>query len=136
MSASEKKSGDRIFKILIVDDEPQVRRSIKLLLQYDGHEVTEVENGKLALARLAEQKFDLVITDYFMPEMRGDALIKHIRSQSPELPVLMISAHGSQIGQGKIDADVMLGKPFSRSDLQGAVGQAMCRNQTESRSQS
>jgi CheY-like chemotaxis protein len=111
--------------ILVVDDDSAVRESVSLLLQYDGHEVAPVESGTLALAKLAERQFDLVITDYAMPGMRGDELISRIRQQMPRQPILMISAYAHEARLSGTPVNGILEKPFSLAALRNAVGQAL-----------
>ena len=61
-------------RILVVDDEPLVCDAVKMMLEFDGHVVETAPNGKDALALLERSKFDLVITDFEMPMMKGDEL--------------------------------------------------------------
>jgi len=60
------------YQILVVDDEPSVSRTIRMLLEYDGHEVQTVVSGEEALALMELRQFDLVITDYSLGGMQGD----------------------------------------------------------------
>ena len=59
-------------KILVVDDEPMVCEAVKMLLEFDGHQVVTAVNGNEALALFDDGGFDVVITDYTMPGMKGD----------------------------------------------------------------
>lgn len=131
MSASVKPSGDDNFQFLVVDDEPDVRQSLKLLLEHYGHEVSLVESGELALAHLADRKFDLVITDYFMPGMRGDELITRILQRSPKQPIVLVSGSlpESVLGQLSNHIGGFLQKPFSLEALRNAVDRAVRRGQ-------
>lgn len=65
--------------ILVVDDDASVRSSLKILLTIDRHEVTEAANGQDALYLFTGAPFDLVIIDYFMPDMLGDELAQNLR---------------------------------------------------------
>jgi CheY-like chemotaxis protein len=115
-------------KILVVDDEAIVRRSIKLLLEYDGHEVWPVDCGEAALAELAQRSFDLVITDFSMPGMHGDQLVARIRQLLPTQPIIMATAFVADykiFGQASSHVDAFLFKPFSLKELREAVGQAL-----------
>jgi CheY-like chemotaxis protein len=78
--------------ILVVDDEPLVRQTIQMLLEDDGYVVDEAESGPQALAMFEPGKFDMVFTDYFMPDMKGDQLAAAIKKRSPKQPVVMITA--------------------------------------------
>ena len=81
--------------ILIVDDEEIIRDSVSFVLKKEGFAVTEAENGKVALDRVKERSFDIVITDLEMPEMKGIELLEHITRISPETLVVIITAYGS-----------------------------------------
>jgi len=129
MSASEVRSGKEKLQILVVDDEPIVRHSIKLLLEYYGHEVSGAENGEDALAHLAQRKCDLVITDFFMPGMCGDELITRIRQLSPEQPIVLVSGSlpESRLEPLLNQMNAYLQKPFSLEQLRTAVDRALRR---------
>lgn len=132
MSASEERSGNDNLQILVVDDEPFVCHSIKLLLEYYGHEVSGVQSGEVALAHLTERKCDLVITDFFMPGMCGDELVARIREFSPKLPIVLVSGSlpEAQLGPLSNRIDAYLQKPFSLQALMTAVDRAVHRGQT------
>ena len=85
-----------------MDDEPFVCEAVKLMLAFDGHRVETARSGKDALAILAKSNFDLVITDFSMPEMKGDELAATIKARFPGQPVVMITAyaeHAPFLGQ-------------------------------------
>jgi CheY-like chemotaxis protein len=107
-----------------VDDEPTVRKSIKMLLEYDGHRVREADSGDEALAVLAQEKFDLVITDFSMPGMHGDQLITRIRETLPGLPIIMATAYAEEyhtFAQPSGRVAVLLLKPFTLNELREAI---------------
>lgn len=81
--------------VLVVDDEPHMRRVLEIMLQKAGHLVVAAENGRQALEILGSKPVDLVITDIRMPEMNGIELLAHLRSSGNEVPVIVITAHGS-----------------------------------------
>lgn len=82
-------------KILIVDDERSIRNSLGELLEMEGHSVEKVENGADALKMLGGGEFELVISDIKMPQMDGVELLEAISEKYPDLPVVMISGHGT-----------------------------------------
>lgn len=82
-------------RILIVDDEQIIRESVSFVLQKEGFAVAEAGNGRIALDLHRERPFDIVITDIEMPEMRGTELLRHIRQESPETFVIIVTAFGS-----------------------------------------
>jgi CheY-like chemotaxis protein len=111
-------------QILVVDDEPAVCGAIKMMLEHDGHEVQTANNGREALSLLEKSRFDLVITDYSMPEMRGDELAAAIKQRLPNQPVLMITAHAEMLkssGRPLAGVDFLLNKPFLLNELREAV---------------
>jgi CheY-like chemotaxis protein len=107
--------------ILLVDDDPHVRRSIKLLLNIDRHTVTEAANGHEALQLFTGSQYDLVITDYRMPGMLGDELVRNIKNIAPAQPILMVTAHFEMLVDADKPAKAVLGKPFSIDALRRAV---------------
>jgi len=120
----EDQSQHHRYHILLVEDDPHVRDSFKLLLEFDWHEVVPAEHGHAALAMLEKEKFDLVITDYWMPLMKGDELAGLIRHGWPNLPVIMAS--GSMANSSTVDSliygvDFLLNKPFTLAELREAV---------------
>ncbi len=87
------------IRILVVDDMSTMRRIIKTILNQLGYtNIDEAENGKQALAKLKNEKYDFVITDWNMPEMDGLSLVKAIRSDEElkSLPVLMVTAEAKK----------------------------------------
>lgn len=111
-------------RILVVDDNPQVCDAVKLMLDFDGHEVQTSGSGKEALAMLEKDRFDLVITDYDMPIMRGDELAAAIKARTPRQPVVMITAYAEMIqasGNPLTGVDLVISKPFLLETLREAI---------------
>jgi CheY-like chemotaxis protein len=124
MKNSEKQG----FQILVVDDEPTVSRAIKMLLEHDGHKVQTVDGGVAALALLEQNQFDLIVTDFSMPGMKGDQLVALIKQRRPDQPVIMATAFAKEFevfGRLSGKVDFLLNKPFSMEDLREAVAQVM-----------
>ena len=110
--------------ILVVDDEPLVCDAVKMMLNFDGHEVQTAGNGKEALALFEGGKFDLVITDFEMPNMKGDELAAAIKARTPNQPVVMITAYAEmlQTGQNPLTGvDCIITKPFLLENLREAI---------------
>lgn len=78
-------------RVLLVDDQPELRRLFERALRSDGHDVATAANGRLAIALAAEQTFDLVVSDVRMPDMDGVELLDLLRQADPDLPVLLVS---------------------------------------------
>jgi two-component system, cell cycle response regulator CpdR len=122
MQASEK----RAYQILVVDDESAVSRAITMLLNHDGHTVQSADSGQAALAMFEPGRFDLVITDYSMQEMKGDQLAALIKERHPGQRIIMASAFAEDLKSGdklKGTVDFLLNKPFSMAELREAVAQ-------------
>ena len=115
-------------RILVVDDEPFVCDAVKMMLAFDGHQVQTATSGREALALYDQEKFDLVITDFSMPTMKGDELAAAIKARNPRQPVVMITAYAEMLqtsGNPLTGVDFVLGKPFFLDDLRKAVAKAV-----------
>jgi DNA-binding response OmpR family regulator len=108
-------------RILIVEDDQTVRQTVKLLLSVDEHTVFEAEDATGALETLNQHRFDLVITDFDMPGMKGDELALRIKRQSPSQPILMMTACAERLCDLDNGADALLTKPFAFEDLRRAI---------------
>lgn len=111
-------------RILVVDDEPFVAQSIQFLLEQDGYVVDEASSGYEALGMFEPDKFDIVFTDYLMPEMRGDKLAAAIKCLCPSQPVVMITAfperlQSSACALGGVECFVC--KPFDANLLRAIL---------------
>jgi CheY-like chemotaxis protein len=111
-------------RILVVDDEPFVCDAVKMMLSFDGHEVMTAHNAKDALAIFEGNKFDIVITDFAMPVMKGDELAAVIKARVPGQPVIMITAYAEMLpssGHSLGAVDHVISKPFLLENLREAV---------------
>jgi two-component system response regulator HydG len=111
-------------RILVVDDEPFVCDAVKMMLNFDGHTVETAHNAKEALAMFEEGKFDLVITDFAMPAMKGDELAAAIKARAPNQPVVMITAYAEMLqssGNPLKGVDFIISKPFLLENLREAI---------------
>jgi CheY-like chemotaxis protein len=123
-----------VWQILVVDDEPAVCETIKMVLEHDGHKVQMASSGIEALVLLEHGKFDLVTTDFSMSEMKGDILATTIKHRLPNQPVLMISANGAiakDSGDPLPGVDLVISKPFSLEDLRNAVDYVISKRPTQ-----
>src|SRR5262245_17846997 len=109
-------------RILVAEDEESVRQAISMLLSLDEHKVTEAQNGAEALDLFSKGKFDLVITDFEMPGMKGNELACKIKTISPAQPVLMVTAYPEKINSQN-PVDMVLNKPFKLGDLREAIAE-------------
>ena len=115
-------------RILVVDDEPLVCDAVKMMLDFDGHIVETANNGKDALAMLDRGKFDVVITDFEMPFMKGDELAAAIKARDPKQPVILITAYAEMLeaaGNPLKGVDFMISKPFLLENLRRAIARVI-----------
>jgi CheY-like chemotaxis protein len=115
-------------KILVVDDEPFVCDAVKMMLAFDGHDVATANGGKEALTLFDQAKFDLVITDFAMPGMKGDELAVAIKARNPAQPVVMITAYAEMLqssGKALPGVDFVVSKPFLLEHLREAIASVL-----------
>jgi CheY-like chemotaxis protein len=100
------------FHILIVDDNEMGLLARKQVLRELGHRVTVVSSAREAVKRFTSEAFDLVVTDYRMPDMDGIEIIRRARAQNPEIPIILISGFTNALGLNETStgADVVLQK--------------------------
>jgi two-component system response regulator PilR (NtrC family) len=114
-------------KILVVEDEPQVRDVLKMLLSFDGHEVVTAGDADEALAAFEREPFDLVLTDYHMPGMKGDELALALKARLPGQPVVMVTAYAEMLKASTAPlrgVDQLVNKPFQIQELRDAIHKA------------
>ncbi|MGO8932016.1 MAG: response regulator [Limisphaerales bacterium] len=112
-------------RVLLVDDEPSIRGSFRMMLEIDGHTITEASNGAEALDLFTQGQFDLVATDFEMPVMKGNELAVRIKRLAPKQPILMITAYGKELGDSENPVDSILNKPFPLDDLRWAIAKLL-----------
>jgi len=115
-------------QILVVDDEPNLRRVLSAQLDRDGYDVHTAEDGAQGLAILEEHHIDLVITDLRMPKIDGMELLRRALQLDPELPVVMITAHGTvdnAVEALKTGAFDYVTKPFDQAEVRAVVRKAL-----------
>jgi DNA-binding response OmpR family regulator len=110
-------------RILVIDDEAELRRIIRIALEQAGHEVIEARNGDDGLRQHDDAAADLIITDIMMPETDGIETIIALRRHNPCIKIIAISG-GGRVGDtnfltlaAKLGADQVLAKPFRREQL-------------------
>ncbi len=107
------------LKVLIVDDEPPIRKLLRMGLSTQGYEILDAPNGKTALA-LLEDKPNLVILDLGLPDIQGLDLLAMIRARNDAVPIIVLSSRGDEAGKVKaldLGADDYLTKPFGMEEL-------------------
>ena len=114
--------------ILIVDDETNVRKVLGTLLEQGGYQTTPAMDAGQALDLIRAQDPDLILTDLQMPGMDGMELLATVRADFPEIPVVMLTAHGSiesAVEAMKLGAFDFLTKPFDREEVLAVIGKAL-----------
>jgi CheY-like chemotaxis protein len=107
-------------RILVVDDEPHQRRSLSLGLRAAGFTTVEAESGAQALHLVAQQTFDLLITDLMMPTVNGIQLARQVQARWPDLPIVLTS--GYELGRKHIERAgirvlAFVAKPYDLAEL-------------------
>lgn len=115
------------IRVMLVDDDEHVRRTIRRVLEKRGYEVVEEVDGHAALRHVAGDPPDLVISDVYMPEMDGVEFVMRLRETFPEVPIIAISGGGLLSKEAVLGAAASLGaqtvleKPVDAQDLLDAV---------------
>jgi two-component system KDP operon response regulator KdpE len=107
------------LRILVIDDEPPIRKLLRMGLTTQGYQTLEASNGKTALD-LLKQKPDLVILDLGLPDIQGHELLRMIRSRDESVPIVVLSSRGDEAGKVQaldFGADDYVTKPFGMDEL-------------------
>ena len=125
-------------KILVVDDEPMVTKSCRRILAGEGNDVETTESGKEGLKRALSEHFDLVMTDLRMPDLDGMELVRTLRRERPQTPIVVITGYGtipSAVAAVKLGVSDYVEKPFAPPELLEAVHKALPAEEPETRIQ-
>jgi signal transduction histidine kinase/CheY-like chemotaxis protein len=107
-------------RILVVDDEEMVRSIVTQLLSLNDHEVDRASSGGEALTMFEEAHYDIVFTDFGMPEMTGAELARRLRERQPQLPVILLTGY-TETEDAVGDVDDILSKPFKLEELEATI---------------
>jgi nitrogen regulation protein NR(I) len=116
-----------VAHVLIVDDEVNIRRVLAAMLKREGYEVTTAADGEQALAVLHKTPVHVVVTDLVMPRVGGMELLRRVAADFPDVPVIVITAHGSvdsAVAALKAGAFDYITKPFEQDDLKNVIAKA------------
>lgn len=120
-----------MYRILVVDDEENIREVIKEYAEFEGHQVSEACDGMRAIEMVKNNDYDIIIMDVMMPRLDGYSACKEIR-KIKQIPVLMLSARGEEYDKlfgFEIGIDDYVVKPFSPKEVMARVNAIVKRNQ-------
>jgi two-component system, OmpR family, KDP operon response regulator KdpE len=107
-------------KVLVIDDEPPIRKLLRMGLSAHGYEILEAPNGRISLELLEEKKPDLVILDLGLPDIQGLELLRMIRARNEGVPIVVLSSRGDEASKVQaldLGADDYVTKPFGMDEL-------------------
>jgi two-component system, OmpR family, KDP operon response regulator KdpE len=107
-------------KVLVIDDEPPIRKLLRMGLSAHGYEILEAPNGRISLELLEQKKPDLVILDLGLPDMQGLELLRMIRARNEGVPIVVLSSRGDEASKVQaldLGADDYVTKPFGMDEL-------------------
>ncbi len=114
-------------KLLVVDDEANLRKVLAATLQREGYEVVQAADGAQAIELFDRGGIDVVVSDLVMPRVGGFEVLKHVLDRAPDVPVILITAHGtvdSAVSAIKAGAFDYITKPFEQEELKQVIGKA------------
>ena len=120
--------------VLVIDDEPPIRKLLRMGLGTQGYQVIDAPNGKAALERLAD-KPDLIILDLGLPDMPGLELLRRLREREITVPIIVLSSRGDEAGKVQaldLGANDYVTKPFGMNELLARMRAAQ-RHQIQSK---
>ena len=119
-----------MYKILVVDDDVNIRRVVREYAEFEGYEVAEAENGMEAVEMVKSEDFDLIVMDIMMPKLDGFSTCKEIKKYKT-IPVIMLSARGEEYDKlfgFELGIDDYVVKPFSPKELMARIKAVLKRN--------
>lgn len=118
-------------RILIIEDNPLIIKSLQFKLNRDGYEVVTAEDGREAMKILTEQSFDLILTDLMLPFITGNQLIKYVKENLPGIPIIVLSTSKQEniiMDAFNLGVDDFITKPFNPNELSLRVKRFLKKN--------
>ena len=118
------------FKILVIDDEAILRDSLEVALKTSGYEVMTERTGEEGLERFRKENPDLVLLDHWLPGINGDEVLRQMREEESEIPVIIMTAQGSielAVNSMKMGAFDFLVKPFELDQVEDLIKKGLDR---------
>ena len=116
------------IRILVIDDEPPIRKLLRMGLGTQGYLTVDAPDGRTALDLIGREPFDLAILDLGLPDIKGHELLRTIRDRKPDLPVVVVSSRGDEAGKVEaldLGADDYVTKPFGMNELLARLRNAL-----------
>jgi len=116
------------LRVLVVDDEPAIRRLLHASLSAEGHQIEEAADGQSALSLLGRNAIDVLVLDLGMPGMDGFEVIRQLREQGSSLPIIVLSSRADEAGKVRaldMGADDFVTKPFGMDELLARIRAAV-----------
>ena len=124
-----------MVRILVVDDEPSIRKALRMGLSSEGVEVDAVADGASGIEQVACKPYDVVIADWCLPDMNGLEVITKIRSRCPRIATILVTGHPGRNGfdqAARHEVTTCLEKPLDMKTVKVVVRRALLRRQTRS----
>ncbi len=121
-------------RILVIEDDPSILRGLQLNLTLEGYAVRSAADGETGLQLARSERFDLLVVDVMLPRLGGLELIRELRRDDAELPVLILSAKGQEtdkVAGLQLGADDYMVKPFSLKELLARIGALLRRRRAK-----
>src|SRR4030043_2132731 len=118
------------FKILVIDDEPILRDSLEIALKTSNYEVLTARTGEEGLEQFKNERPDLVLLDHWLPGINGDEVLRRIKEEDSEIPVIIMPAQGSiemAVNSMKMGAFAFLVKPFELDQVEDLIKRGLDR---------
>ena len=121
-------------RILIVEDEPDMRLGLKDNLEFEGYEVVSADDGESGLKHILQERFSLVLLDVMLPKISGYDICKEVRKQGINVPIILLTAKGEEIDKVlglELGADDYVTKPFSLRELLARIKAVLRRGESK-----